>query len=58
MMKHDQDRRIKAMDTDMDRSIERTAEELVEKLPTKKRGELLSEMTEQGKDIVFERRTV
>ncbi len=57
-MKQDQERRIAALDADMDRRLERTAEELVEKLPTKKRGELYSELTEQGKDIAVERRTV
>ena len=47
-MKKDAARFRDEQDTALETAIEQTAEELVEKMPTKQRGKLMSEMTDQG----------
>ena len=41
----------------LDQSIEDTVERAIEKMPTKKRGQLFSELTEQGKNLQYTRST-
>ena len=47
-MKKDYDRRIAAEDAALDASIDAHVEESIEKMPTAKRAQLYSELTEQG----------
>lgn len=54
-MKTDMVRRRKAEDAALDQAVEATVEEAVEKMPTKKRGALMSELTEQSVDAIYTR---
>lgn len=47
-MKTDYHARIKASEAALDQTIESSVEEAIEKMPTAKRGKLMSEMTQQG----------
>lgn len=47
-MKKDYERRIKESDEHLDRLVDAHVEESIEKMPTAKRAQLYSEMTEQG----------
>ena len=50
-------RRRKEAEDAMDKRVDTFVEQTVEKMPTKARAKLYSEVTEQGKDAVIERRT-
>lgn len=54
-MKQDYERSIQESDKALDKSIEQHVERSIEKMPTKKRGQLWSELTEQGKTVEFAR---
>lgn len=56
-IKTDYANRIKREEAELDKSIEVHVEEAIEKMPTKKRAQLYSELTEQGKDIDVVRST-
>lgn len=56
-MKKDAERRAQEEDQRLDASVEETIEAAIEKMPTKKRGQLYSEMTEQGFDTELVRST-
>lgn len=47
--------RIKESERQLDKSLDESTEEIFEKLPTKQRGILASEVTEQGKDLAYTR---
>lgn len=47
-MKQDYHARIKESEAAMDKAIDATVEAAIEKMPTKQRGKLYSELTEQG----------
>lgn len=47
-MKRDYHRNLKESEAKLDKAIESTVEEAIEKLPTRKRAQLHSELTEQG----------
>lgn len=55
--KDDYLRRVADDDATLDKAIEATAEEFVEKLPNKQRGQLQSELTEQGYGLDYSRST-
>jgi hypothetical protein len=54
-MKKDAERRRREADTALDTSIEASVEEAVEKMPTKQRGALFKELTEQAPDVMYHR---
>jgi hypothetical protein len=54
-MKTDAERHRKEADATFDQAIEATVEESIHKMPTKKRGALMSELTEQGADLGYTR---
>lgn len=56
-IKQDYQARIKREEAELDKSIEAHVEAAVEKMPTNKRAQLYSELTEQGKDINVVRTT-
>lgn len=55
-MRKDAERHRKEADELLDKAIDATVEESIEKMPSKKRGALLSELTEQGADLGYTRR--
>lgn len=57
-MKTDYLNRVKREDAELDRSIEAHVEEVVEKMPTAKRGQLASELTEQRMSVEYARKTL
>jgi hypothetical protein len=57
-MKKDAERFRQAQDAALEASIEATVEEAIEKMPTAKRGKLMSELTEQGVGVEYARSTV
>ena len=54
-VKTDTKRRQRESEASLAREMSDTVEAFVEQLPTKRRGRLMSEMTEQGQDIVLAR---
>ncbi len=54
-MKQDYERGIKEADASLDKSIHQHVERAIEKMPTKQRGKLYSELTEQGTELGFQR---
>ena len=54
-VKTDSKRRQRESEESLAREVSDTVESFVEKLPTKRRGQLMSEMTERGQDIAFAR---
>lgn len=56
--KQDYLKRMADNDARLDKAMGETAEEFVEKLPTKQRGQLQSELTEQGYGLDYSRSTL
>ena len=54
-MKKDAERRRNEAETALDQAVEATVEEAVEKMPTKQRGALFHELTEQAPDVMYHR---
>ncbi len=55
-MKQDAQRRMDESDASLDASIERHVEKEIAKMPTKQRGKLVSELTEQGMTTEYVRK--
>jgi hypothetical protein len=55
-MKRDYERSMDANDRQLEQAVETSVEEVIEKMPTAKRGRLYSELMEQGVDTVYERK--
>lgn len=56
-MKTDYVRGIEARDKQLDQSVDAHVEAAIERMPTKQRGRLYSELTEQGVDLEYARST-
>lgn len=56
-MRKDADRKVQEDRAVFDRSIDETVEEVIEKMPTQKRGKLMSELTSQGVGVEYVRST-
>lgn len=56
-MKRDHERRQDENDRQLEHAVEATVEEVIEKMPTKQRGRLYSELAEQGVETVYARST-
>jgi hypothetical protein len=54
-MRQDYERRLKDADDALYKSIDEHVERAITKMSTKQRGQLYSELTEQGKDLTYER---
>lgn len=57
-MKQDQERRVAEDDAKLDRSIEQHVERVIEKMPTKQRNKLASDILDKGETIEHVRQTV
>lgn len=57
-MKQDQQRRVAEDDAKLDRSIEQHVERVIEKMPTKQRNKLASDILDRGETIEHVRQTV
>lgn len=56
-MKKDQERRLQEQDRQLDAAVDETVEAAVSRMPTRTRGRLYSELTEQGVDAQLVRST-
>jgi hypothetical protein len=54
-MKTDAARHRREMDDSLDKAVDATVEEAIEKMPTKQRGTLFQELTEQATDVMYQR---